>query len=102
MSKPEEWKTEIRKILQEELKEWKPDLPISPPSSTLEPDKHNVHSLDDLVDCPTCYPKIKDIVLKKEREEREKLDLECVDCGKGVRETDPECPSCGGTEARNR
>ena len=103
--KKEDWKAEIAKIIDTRLEAWKPPTAISPPSlPKIEEvnDKHVTHSLEDLLSCPDCYPKLKKAVLDKEILSRKDLELECKDCGTGVNESEESCPTCGGKDATHR
>ena len=65
-------------------------------------DSHPTHTLDDLVNCVDCYPRVRDKVLEKEVLSRKDKEFECVDCGTRVDETEESCPTCGGKDARHR
>jgi len=107
MAEPKEtWKEEIATIVEKKLKEWKPQKTESPPSSsTLKPvetpaPKHTPHTLEDLINCPDCYPKIRNAVIKKEFKDTTHIcdNTECALPVKGEESAKPEwkCPSCGG------
>jgi len=113
MSQSPDWKKDIKDIIMEtvptivdeKLKVLIP--PKSTPPSSEEPihqhkDEHPPHTLDDLLDCPDCAPKVINAAIKKEKERRKELELECENCGTGVRKEETECVFCGGTEAKAR
>ena len=60
-------------------------------------------TIEEAVACPNCFPKIKQLVLKKTKN----LDHECTECGLGVdgKESEPDdwkCPLCGNEYAQKR
>lgn len=74
-------------------------------------------TLEDMLKCPNCYPKVRDAVLEKEKpvlaqsirddltkglKERIKKDFVCTTCGTGVDRDESECPTCHGKDARRR
>jgi len=65
-----------------------------------EPPEHQ--TIEEAVNCKDCYPKIRDLVLKKHREETKDSKLICKECGLGVKEEWESCPSCGSKEAKER
>lgn len=114
MSENKNWKEDMKSLIVEtvepmldkKLSTWKPQTATSPPSSKPEPEHnhshdHN-HTLEGALDCPDCYPKLKDLVFKKEKERRDELPYVCETCQTGVSETEENCPTCGGTDARPR
>lgn len=93
--KSQEWKTELRKAIREELKS------LTPSSDSQKSEDHS-HDVSGIIDCPDCYPNLVKILPKvrsKLREERKDKHLKCVGCGLGVDEEEKECPWCGGTKA---
>lgn len=97
-----DWRLEIADIVDQRLKAWTPPTTTYPPSLEEVNDKHPTHKLEDLLTCPDCYPKIRKAVLDKEILSRKNKELECVNCGTGVDEDEPECPTCGSKDARHR
>lgn len=63
--------------------------------------EHKHFSIDDDI-CPDCYPTVKAKVLEKEILSRKDNPLECVNCGTRVKESEDECPTCRGKDARRR
>ena len=104
LSEPKkDWRLEMKEIVEqtiknrlEELKPKETEIPV--PSA----DKHKPHSLADLLDCPDCYPTIKKGVLEKEILSRKDKEMECIDCGTRVDESEESCPTCGGKDAKHR
>lgn len=74
--------------------------------SKVEPEtgahKGGNHTLEELVDCPDCYPKIRSLVFKKHAEETKDSGVECEDCGTHVKQEWESCPTCGGKNSRSR
>lgn len=61
-----------------------------------EASAHPVHTIEDLVNCPDCYPKIKSAVITKEFKD---ADFKCEKCGLPVKgeeskKEDWNCPGC--------
>ena len=96
-----DWRIELKEIVEQTVKT---QLEASKPKEapTPAPSAHKPHSLADLLDCPDCYPTIKKGVLEKEILSRKDKELECVDCGTRVDETEDSCPTCGGKDAEYR
>lgn len=74
-----------------------------------EPEKHDKEeasqghkTIEEMLACPTCGPKLRDEVLKKEKEIRDKKPFVCSTCGNGVDKDEPTCPTCGGKHAKER
>lgn len=104
MSNEGDWRKEmedmIARVVHKELENHKELSPPSSPSTPVKPETHQGHeTIEEILSCPNCYPKIRDGVLKKEHEERKNLDLECKECGLPVKREEPTCPSCGGKTA---
>ena len=101
---PKDWTKVVREIFKEEAAAILKALPPLEKNGETVPsaNKHKPHSLADLLDCPDCYPTIKKGVLEKEILSRKDKELECVDCGTRVDETEESCPTCGGKDARHR
>lgn len=59
-------------------------------------------TIEEMVTCPECYPKLRDRILEKHRKDHEKSELECVGCGFGVEKEWEKCPICGGDSARSK
>ena len=90
-------KAELAKDFKTESELFRQNLAIQPANGSFS-EKHK--SIEEQLDCPDCYKKIKDAVLL--REKKPKTDYFCVDCGEGVDLNEEECPTCHGKEARKR
>lgn len=101
---PKDWRKEVGEIFKQEavklLKNMK--QPVESGVTAPSADSHKPHKLADLLDCPDCYPKIKKAVMDKEIMSRKDKEYECIDCGTRVDETEEECPTCGGRDAKHR
>jgi hypothetical protein len=106
--KEEDWKKEIAQIMQEQLRPYKeaidrlspeahkpPEIPEAPGHKTIE----------EMLACPDCYPKVRDGVVKKEgfkppigKRDRHEYEKICKECGLRVKKDEKECPNCGSTE----
>jgi len=99
-----DWRIEMKEIVEQTVKtqmeSLKPkELPTLAPSAK---DTHAPHTLNDLIDCPDCYPTIRKKVLEKEILSRKDKEMECLDCGTRVDESEENCPTCGGKDAKHR
>ena len=80
----------------------------SPSGDPSETDTEKGHeSIEEIVACPDCYPKARDLVLPKVWEETKNLDHECTECGLGVKGEESakeewKCKECGSKTARSR
>ena len=102
---PKDWTKTVREIFKEEAAAMLKALPPLERSGEIAPsakDNHKPHSIADLLDCPDCYPTIRKKVLEKEILSRKDNELECLDCGTRVDESEESCPTCGGKDARHR
>jgi len=112
--KKEDWKKEIRTIVSTELDKRDKNLleamkKVSPPSSPEPKDKRTPEQItkdnvDHVMDCPSCYPKVKDRVIEREFKD---ADYQCVECGLPVKgeesgKEDWKCPGpdCESNQAR--
>ena len=83
------FKTWMREILQENENK--------KTSSTSEEEGHKTHAtLSELLDCPNCYPEIKNAVIEKEFKDASHV---CEECGLPVKgeesaKEDWKCPGC--------
>lgn len=89
----EKWKEKTDKTLDQMKLKW--DRQDSPTEKT-ESNVHPTHTLDQLLDCPDCYPKLKEKVIAKEFKD---ADFKCVECGLPVKKeesakTEWKCPGC--------
>lgn len=79
--------------------------PEEPPVEKPSEESHTkTHTLEELLDCPECYPKVKRAVIEKEFKGAE---YECEECGLPVRKEESEkddwkCANCGHDYARSR
>ena len=100
-----DWRMEMKEILANHLKQVE-QLQIATPALSANPENvnpdHPTHSLEELLECPDCYPKIKKAVLDKEVLSRKEKEFECDGCGTRVDESEESCPTCGGKDAHHR
>lgn len=71
-------------------------------SKPVEKEGEDHHSIDDIVDCPNCYPELSEKVIKKELKD---ATHECIGCGLPVRGEESgkeewKCKNCGEEKAR--
>ena len=102
----------MRKIIKRELDEkLKPLYPSSEGATKVEsPSEANSpkhETIEELVACPDCYPKIEPLVLKKHWKQTKDLSHECTECGSRVKgeeseKEDWECKTCGNKYAKER
>lgn len=83
----------MRGVVREVLKE----------RETQNPPQKGHTTIEELIDCPDCYPKARNLVFQKLRN----ADYECTECGLGVdgKESENEdwkCPQCGNEYAEER
>lgn len=100
-----ELKAEDRNLLKSAIKafEASKQQPPEPKSDEGGSQHHEGHSsLGDLVDCPNCYPQVKDAVFKKELPNLRNPKYECEDCGLPVALESDNCPWCGGKNAKEK
>lgn len=102
---PTNWE-KLKGIVREEVKgvmtELYKDSKETSQKTSQSSNEHKPHTLEDLLDCPDCYPNIKKKVLEKEILSRKDKEYECINCKTGVDEDEETCPTCGETEARER
>ena len=94
-----ELKTEDRNLLQstiEAIKGASKDEPEVKPSAS------GHETLEEIVDCPDCYPKIRSLVLQKHAKETKDSGIVCEECGIGVKKEWEKCPNCGSKDAREK
>lgn len=112
----QDWEKRMEEIVRKVLKESSP--PSSPKEELHKHEEDGGHrTIDEILACPNCYPKIKENVLSKEKQglldavksdmtkgliERHKKEFECVNCGTGVDVNESECPTCRGKDAKRR
>ena len=105
-----ELKEEDRELLKSAIKsaekiaevKMPPSTPPEPTSDEGERKSHKSHTLENVLDCPDCYPKLRDRVFKKEAQNLKEAELVCEDCGLPVEESDDECLWCGGKDAKRK
>lgn len=85
--------------LKTEFEAWKTSH--KPPE---EPKKEGHETLEEMLDCPNCYPKVKAAVVKKEgfktppgKRDRHEYPLMCKECGLRGKKEEGKCPNCGST-----
>ena len=98
MSDKKNWKEELRQIIKEEIQASLPSTPEV--KSEVDSPKHE--TIEDAVNCPDCYPKIRELVFKKHAEETKDSGIVCSECGIGVKKEWESCPSCGSKDAREK
>lgn len=99
-----ELKKEDRELLRSVIDGIEERAKVEPkPSVSDESHENKGHAtIEELIACPDCYPKVRDSVLKKHREETKDSGLVCKECGLGVKKEWENCPSCGNKEAKER
>jgi len=110
MSEPaKDWTKTVRAIFKEEAAEILKNLPPLEKSGETAPSakEHNHWKAEDILkdDCPECKKNVEIVAKKwltKQRENRKEKEFECIDCRTGVDETEDECPTCGGKDAKHR
>lgn len=76
----------------------------------LPPSKHEesqgYKTIEEMLECPNCYPKVRDGVAKKEgfkpsigKRDSKEYQYHCKGCGLNVKKDEKECPNCGSSEA---
>jgi len=107
LSEKEEWKrfkeTTIKdiKIMKDQLEQAM--KPVSP-GEREKPENKHLHTLNEQIACPSCYPDIRKKVYDKEFKN---ADAQCVGCGllakkEEAGKEDWECPNCGSKTAEAR
>ena len=90
-------KAELAQDFKTESELFRKNLTTQPANGSFS-EKHK--SIEEQLDCPDCYKKIKDAVLAKEK--KPKKDYFCLDCGQDVDLNEAECPTCHGKQAKQR
>lgn len=64
--------------------------------------KEGHETLEEMIDCPNCYPKVRDAVFQKELPSLKEAEHVCQDCGMPVKLDADSCLFCGGKDAKER